>query len=71
MVATTQALEAALSGARRQAQQMRKEVVCHLDNEQAAAGPGQPGHAIAGTSQQLVAIVRPDEPIVFCGLFPQ
>lgn len=70
MNATTQTLRDTLADARRLAQARGKEVICQLGGEQTTAHPRDSSSRISKNPNGVVAIVRPDEPIVFCGLFP-
>jgi hypothetical protein len=70
MNATTQTLRDTLADARRLAQTRGKEVICELGGEQTTAPPGDGSGPISRNPHRLVAIVRPDEPIVYCGLLP-
>jgi len=70
MSPTNQALKSALTDARREAQRDRHAVICVIfDNETAATSHHDHKDreiALPGVR----AIVRPDEPILYCGLFP-
>ena len=72
---TTQALSSALANARSRAQRERHEVICLIAGENAVTSlPYQSDHGQRDhgrhEAQGIRAIVRPDEPILFCGLFP-
>lgn len=70
MSPTTQALKSALADARNRAQRERREVICPISGDDTApTSRHQRGHAQPDL-QGIRAIVRPDEPILFCGLFP-
>jgi len=70
MNATTQTLRDTLADARRLAQTRGKEVICQLGGERTTSPPRDSSSPISRKPHGVVAIVRPDEPIVFCGLFP-
>ena len=59
-----------LAAARRLAQARGEEVICQLSGEQTTARGGDSGNPISGSPHRVLAIVRPDEPIIFCGMFP-
>jgi len=69
MSPTTQALRNALADARNRAQRERREVICLIAEDDASVSCHQRG---PGETDWLGirAIVRPDEPILFCGVFP-
>ena len=68
MIPTTQTLRTALADARTRAQCERRDVICLVSAEEMtdASRRGPRG----GGPHGIRVIVRPDEPVVFCGLFP-
>jgi hypothetical protein len=70
MIPTTQALSSTLADARNRAQREKREVIClFAEDDTAPSSRDQRGHGHPGV-QGIRAIVRPDEPVLFCGLFP-
>lgn len=67
--AITQTLRDTLADARRLAQARGKEVIVQLGGERTTARLEDGSNPIGRNPERVVAIVRPDEPIVFCGLF--
>jgi hypothetical protein len=70
MSPTTQALRSALADARRQAQRDKHEVICMIAESDFSAAQSPTGLQHHRDSGDVRAIVRPDEPILYCGLFP-
>jgi hypothetical protein len=70
MSPSTQALSGTLAEARSRAQRDKCEVVClFAGDDTAPVSRDQRGHG-PPEPQGIRAIVRPDEPILFCGVFP-
>jgi hypothetical protein len=60
----------ALANARARADREGRAVVCYLPNGGAAARSQAAGRSEGHGRQTVRAIVRPDEPVLYCGLFP-
>ena len=67
---TTQALSSALANARSRAQRENHEVICIIAGEVTATMSPRQRASDQAEAHGIRAIVRPDEPILFCGLFP-
>ena len=59
----------ALANARARADREGRAVVCYLPNGGAAARSQAAGRSESHRRQTVHAIVRPDEPVLYCGLF--
>ena len=70
MSPTTQALRSALADARRQAQRDKREVICVVAGSESSAMRSRTHMYDGRDLGDVRAIVRPDEPILYCGLFP-
>jgi hypothetical protein len=60
----------ALANARARADREGRAVVCHIPNGRAASRLQAAGRSERQGHHTVQAIVRPDEPVLYCGLFP-
>jgi hypothetical protein len=70
MSAATLEFKTALADARARADREGRAVACYIPNGRVAARSQAAGRSERQGQQTVQAIVRPDEPVLHCGLFP-